>query len=202
MNRARCAVCGRVGDRRCPATDQFLCSSCCGSHRGRLIRCVQDCAYLQAAEERLRARRARELERAWATWFQNLVGRGVDPDELGRYVDVLADVLADLLRRAPADDMEIEAALRHLDRALSPVVLVDLAPPPLGRALAEIFVPLHRKGEIDGEKVRQAARELATWLAQYRSEDDPVKFARGLLGLFPEREKPREPGLILRPDSA
>lgn len=198
MTRDRCALCQeRGGDRRCSGLDRSLCSTCCGLHRGKIVRCPPDCPYGRLAEERLRERRARELERAWLSWYRELAGAG--REEIWPHVEVLAEALAALVRREGATDAEVEGALRHLDQALSPVVLVPTPPPPLGRALAEDgFLHLVRSGKLDREKLRAAVQAFAAWLAGYRSPDEPVKFVRGLLGLFPPLpEEP--PGLIVRP---
>ncbi len=161
------------------------------------MHCPSDCVYWRAAEERLRERRARELERAWALWYRELAGSG--DDGIWPHVEVLAQALAALLHWEAASDDEVEAALRHLDQALSPVVLVPTPPPPLGRMLAEEgFLHLVREGKMDGEQLRKAVQALAAWLETYRSPDDPLRFVRGLLGLLPPLpEEP--PGLILRP---
>ncbi len=198
MTRDPCAVCGKSGDRRCPSLDRSLCSRCCGSHRGRFVRCPSHCAYYRAAEERLRERRARELERAWALWYRELAGAG--DEGTWPYVEILAKALAGLLHGGAAADAEVEAALRHLDQSLSPVVLVSTTPPPLGRMLAEEgFVHFVRKGKVDRDRLRKAAQAFASWLSAYRSPADPLKLVRGLLGLFPPSEAEAPQGLIVRP---
>lgn len=198
MTRDPCAVCGeRIGDRSCPGLDRPLCSQCCGTHRGRFVRCPSDCAYGRVAEERLRERRAKDLERAWLLWYRELGssgGEGVWP-----HVEVVAEALAALLHRGIAADDEVEAALRHLEQALSPVVLVATSPPPLGRMLAEEgFLHLVREGKVDRDQLRNAVQALVGWLGTYRAPDDPLKFVRGLLGLFPHIPEERQ-GLIVRP---
>lgn len=197
MTRARCSICGgRVGDRRCPALDRSVCSTCCGSHRAKIVRCPPDCSYGRLAEVRLRERRAKELKRAWRIWYRELAGAG--REGIWPHVEVLAQALATLIRREGATDAEVEMALRHLGQALSPVVILSAPTPPLGRALAEDgFLRLVRSGKLDGERLRVAVEAFVTWLAAYRSTDEPVKFVRGLLGLFPP--VPEEEGLIVRP---
>ncbi|HOD73690.1 MAG TPA: hypothetical protein PKM13_04025, partial [Candidatus Bipolaricaulis anaerobius] len=115
------------------------------------------------------------------------------------HVELLAEALAALVRDGGGTDAEVEGALRHLDRALSPVVLVPTPPPPLGRALAEEgLLPLVQEGKLDGEGLRKAVQAFVAWLAAYQAPDEPLKFVRGLLGLFPPL--PPEPaGLIVRP---
>lgn len=161
------------------------------------MRCPPDCAYGRVAEERLRERRARELERAWVLWYRELASSG--EEGIWPHVELLAEALAALVRDGGGTDAEIEGALRHLDRALSPVVLVPTPPPPLGRALAEEgFLPLVQEGKLDGEGLRNAVQAFVAWLAAYQAPDEPLKFVRGLLGLFPPL--PSEPaGLIVRP---
>jgi len=194
----RCALCGaRVGDRRCPSLDKAICSACCGAHRGRLVRCPPDCVHGRASEDRLRERRARELGQAWAAWYRTLSAEG--REGLWPYVEILTEALAALLHRAPVPDSEVEDALRHLDRALSPVVLVSPPPSPLGRALAEEgFLILVREGKIDGAELRAAVQVLVGWLASYRVAGDSLRFVRGVLGLFPPRAVEPQ-GLIVRP---
>ncbi len=200
MNKGRCSVCGRVSDRWCPGLDKDLCSRCCGLERGRTIVCRKDCRHLQAAEARLQTRRARELEQAWGAWLPELAR--TEGEDVLPYVEFLGRVLATLLRKELASDGEVEAALRHLDQQLSPVVLVSPAPPPLGRALGELLVPLHHKRSLDGEKLRKVARAMADWVRSFRSDQDNTRFVRGLLGLFPPEHEPPSPGLIVRPGQA
>lgn len=198
MRGDRCALCGaRVGDRRCPSLGKVLCSSCCGAHRGRIVLCPPSCVYGRVSEDRLRERRARELERAWAAWYRDLAAEG--REGIWPYVEILGEALAVLLHRALVSDTEVEDALRHLDRALSPVILVSASPPPLGRALAEEgLLVLVREGKLDGGELRAAVQGLLSWLGGYRLTADPFRFGRGVLGLFPPR--PAEPqGLIVRP---
>lgn len=198
MKADRCALCGaRVGDRACPGLDRRICSTCCGTHRGRGVRCPPSCRYGTQAEDRLRERRARELERAWAVWYRELAAAG--REGTWTHVELVGEVLAALLRRGLVPDPEIEAALHHLDRSLSPVVLVSSPPSPLGRALAEDgLLVLVREGRLDAEELRRAVQGLAEWLGTYRSSEDPFRFGRGLLGLFPPR-RAEPPGLIVTP---
>ncbi|HEU68443.1 MAG TPA: hypothetical protein ENN53_04415, partial [Candidatus Acetothermia bacterium] len=86
------------------------------------MRCPPDCAYWRAAEERLRERRARELERAWALWYRELAQAG--KEHIWPHIEILAEALATVLHRMAATDAEVEGALRYLDQALSPLVLV------------------------------------------------------------------------------
>lgn len=161
------------------------------------MRCPPDCAYRRVAEERLRERRARELEQAWALWYRELSQAG--RERIWPHIEVVAEALAAILHRVATTDAEVEGALRYLDQALSPLVLVPSSPPPLGRALAEEgLLPLMREGKVDGERLREAVQTLVSWLEGYRSAKDPLRFVRGLLGVLPPR--PEEPqGLIVRP---
>lgn len=201
MKADRCALCGaRIGDRACPALDRRICSTCCGTHRGRGVRCPASCRHGIQAEGRLRERRARELERAWALWYGELAAAG--REGVWPHVELVGEALAALLHRGLVPDAEVEAALHHLDRSLSPVVLVAGSPTPLGRLLAEEgFLVLVREGRLDREEVRRAVQELLKWLEGYRSAGDPFRFGRGLLGLFPP-PPPAKPGLIVRPSEA
>lgn len=197
MTRDLCAVCGKRGDRRCPALDRHVCSRCCGTERGRTVRCLPECPFWRAAEGRLQERRARELERAWAAWYRELAVAG--KGGIWPHIEVLAQALTAVLHRGPTTDGEVEAALRYLDQALSPIVLVPASPPPLGRILAEEgFLPLVDEGKVEREKLREAVQAVIEWLPTFRSVEDPLRFVRGLRGLFAPLPR-EEPGLIARP---
>jgi len=188
----RCSLCGqRAGDRRCPALDRLICSTCCGKERGRSVRCLPDCRFLVEAEARWRARRSRELAEAWLAWQRE------QPDLPWPYIHALAKILADFLHRTFATDAEVERALRDLDQALSPIILVSAAPSPLGRALSSTLVRLAQEGKVSREELRSAARALADWLSSWRILEDERRFVRALLGTYPPLSE--EPGLILRP---
>lgn len=192
MKTDRCSLCGqRLGERRCPTLDRPICSTCCGKERGRSIRCFPDCRFLVEAEARWRARRSRELAEAWHAWQREA------PDLPWPYIQALARILADFLHRTFATDAEVERALRDLDQALSPIILVSAAPSPLGRALSSGLLRLAQEGKVNREELRAAARALAEWLSTWRIPEDERRFVRALLGTYPPLSE--EPGLILRP---
>lgn len=188
----QCGLCRqRVGERRCPTLDRWICSSCCGKDRGRAVRCLPTCPYLVEAEARWRARRSRELAEGWAAWQKR------NPELPWPYIRALAEILAAFLHKHFATDWEVEQTLSDLDQALSPIALISAAPSALGKTLRSAVVPLVREGKADGEKLRTAARALREWLAGWRIPEDDRRFVRALLGTFPPL--PEEQGLIIRP---
>jgi len=186
-----CYLCGKKGERRCPALDRWICSTCCGRERGRTLRCPPDCPYLLEAEARWRERRSRELQEAWAAWEKK------NPELPWSYIWALAEILAAFLHKHFATDTEVEKALSDLDQALSPIVIISAAPSPLGKTLSAALVPLVREGKADSEKLREAARALREWLSGWRIPEDNRRFVRALLGTFPPQKE--EPSLIIRP---
>lgn len=192
----RCSICGsRLGERRCPALDAAICSTCCGTHRRKSITCPPNCQYLVAAERRRRERRARELARLWDGYRALLEREG--RAELIPYLEGLRLVLAQLLHRLPADDAEVLAGLRHLERRLSPIELVESYGSKLGELLEQGFQGLVREGKADPDRLREACRALAAFVEGFSSEE-PDRFVAALLGTYPpEEEEPA--GLILRP---
>lgn len=186
-----CSLCGKKGERRCPALDRWICSTCCGTERGRTLRCLPDCPYLLEAEAHWRERRSRELQEAWATWEKK------NPELPWPYIWALGEILAAFLHKNFATDAEVEQALFDLDQALSPIVIISAAPSPLGKTLSAALLPLVREGKADSEKLRQAARALREWLSGWRIPEDNRRFVRALLGTFPPKKT--EPSLIIRP---
>lgn len=142
------------------------------------------------AEGRWRARRARELTEAWASWQRN------EPDLPWPYLEALAEILSAFLHKHHATDREVEEALSDLARSLSPILLVSAAPSPLGKALSSAIVPLVQEGKVEGDLLRQAAQALGNWLKGWEIAEDDRRFVRALLGTFPPLE---EPGLIHLP---
>jgi len=192
----RCPVCGqRLGERRCPALDALVCSTCCGAHRRKSIACPASCAYLIAAERRRRERKARELARSWREFEEALVRRGME--EVLPYLEVLKYTLAQLLHHHPAQDADVAAALRHLARRLSPVEPVELFSPKLGELLEQGLLPLVREGRLLPQGLREACEGLAAFLERF-SREEPDRFVTALLGTYPP-EGPERPGIILRP---
>jgi len=162
------------------------------------VQCVPSCHHLVAAERQVRQRRARELAQAWGEWQAQLSAGG--HDELWRYVEALARILAQLLHQADADDAHAEAALRHLAQTLSPITMVGAAPPLVGRMLTDTLLPAVEGGRLSAPRLRDATMAAADWLADYRREEEPRRFVDGLLGLMApqEEEQPRR-GIIERP---
>jgi len=193
----RCRICGeRLGERRCVALDDTICSTCCGAHRRRSIACPPSCQYLIAAERRRRERRARELAQAWQDFEAILLARKLDA--LIPYMEAVKYLLAQLLHRAPAEDTEVETALTYLAQRLSPIELVEPYVPKLGELLERALLPLVQRGRMDPEGLREALRALAGFVDGFRKEDEPDRFVTALLGTYPpEEEKPT--GLIVRP---
>ncbi len=197
---AVCALCEqRTGDRACPALGRRICSTCCGTHRRKTVRCIPSCTFLVAAERHLRERRARELVQAWAEWQGHLSAEG--QEDLWRYVELLAQLLADMLHTTDADDEHVESAVAFLAQTLSPITIVGAAPPMLGRMLTETLLPLVQEGRLSAPTLRDAAQALSGWLGAYRTTEDTHRFVHGLLGLIPPQDRPEghQGGLIVRP---
>ncbi len=193
----RCRLCGeRLGERRCPALDALICSTCCGTHRLKSISCPPSCPYLLAAERRRRARRARELGKAWAGFSQALERRGLSP--LLPYLELLRGGLAQLLHRYPVEDEEVMTSLKYLARRLSPIELVEPYVPKLGELLEQGLAPLLERGRIAPEALREACEVLASFIEGFATEGESDRFVAALLGTYPP-EEPETTGLILRP---
>lgn len=199
MTTPQCQLCGRRrGERPCPALGVLICSSCCGRHRGRSVACPADCRYLQASEQHLRARRARELDAAWKEFASGLSHPQIE--ELFRYVLGVEKLLAFVLHTHPATDQEVQAALDYLARSLSPIELGLPPPNELARALEEELTPAIRR--LEGEErefFREACRVVTDFIAFLSGKRGPADlYVKGLLGLYPAPPE-EKPGLILRP---
>ena len=196
MSAERCPLCDkRLGERRCPALDALICSTCCGTHRQKSIACPSGCSYLIAAERRRRERKARELEQAWREFEEALARRGME--DLLTYMEVLKYALAQLLHHHLAQDADVAAALRHLARRLSPIELVEPYSPKLGELLEQGLLPLVREGKLHPQGLREACEGLAAFLEHF-SHEEPERFVTALLGTYPP-EEPDRSGIILRP---
>lgn len=196
MSAGRCPLCEqRLGERRCPALDALICSTCCGTHRQKSIACPASCAYLVAAERRRRERKARELEQAWREFEEALARRGLE--ELLPYMEVLKYALAQLLHHQPAEDADVAAALQYLARRLSPIELVEPYLPKLGELLERGLLPLVREGKLHPQGLREACEGLVAFLEHF-SRKEPDRFVTALLGTYPP-EEPGRSGIILRP---
>ncbi|HHE48116.1 MAG TPA: hypothetical protein ENL11_04210 [Candidatus Acetothermia bacterium] len=193
----RCPICGeRLGERRCPALGALICSTCCGTHRRKSVACPPSCPFLVAAERHRRERRARELARLWEGFEGVLKRRGMA--ELYPYLEGLRMVLAQLVHRYPAEDLEVAAALKYLAQRLSPIELVEPYVPKLGRPLEKVFLELVREGKADPDALQEACRGLAAFIEEFTSEEEPDRFVTALLGTYPP-EEPEKGGLIIRP---
>ncbi|MCD5407681.1 hypothetical protein LR090_00165 [Candidatus Bipolaricaulota bacterium] len=196
MSAERCPLCGqRLGERRCPALDALICSTCCGTHRGKALGCPTGCTYLVAAERRRRERKARELAQAWQEYEEALARRGMEG--LLPHLEVLKYALAQLLHRYPFQDADVAAALGYLARRLSPIELVEPYVPKLGELLERGLLPLVREGRLHPQGLREACEGLAAFLDHF-SRKEPDRFVTALLGTYPP-EEPEDSGIILRP---
>lgn len=192
-----CALCGRrTGDRPCPALGKGICSTCCGEHRGKVIRCPPTCAYLVAAERSLRERRARELERGWRRFKAVLAER--DREDLIPLLDVLKEAIAQGLHQIPdVTDLDVVSALEYCARKVSPIEILEAPPSILGKALEEALMPLVRAGKLDAGFLREGLRALAAFADAFRGDEDEKRFVRALLGTYPP--PPRRESAIIRP---
>lgn len=50
-NKDRCGICGRKGQRLCPALIGMICTSCCGAKRGSALECPPRCIYFPFGTE-------------------------------------------------------------------------------------------------------------------------------------------------------
>lgn len=112
---ASCPLCGGAkAKRHCPALDQVICATCCGTKRQVEIRCPADCGWLKAARAHPHAAQQRQQDRD-ASLIVQLI-RGLD-DEV--YAVLMACQQAALRFRTGADPAPLDADLEAAAAALA-----------------------------------------------------------------------------------
>ena len=111
---AACALCGGAkGKRHCPALDQVICPTCCGTKRQKEIRCPSDCGWLTAARAHPHAAQQRQQEQDQSLIVQLI--RGLDDEAYAVLMACLPAALQFRAATAPAPlDADLEAAAAAL----------------------------------------------------------------------------------------
>lgn len=176
----RCPLCGsRKARRACPATNQTICTVCCGTKRQTAIACPSDCVYLAAAREHpaavVRRQQERDLllllpaleglterQRELLFLFQSLVVRHT-PDGFARLLD---------------DDVAEAAAVvaATLETAARGVIYEHTTQSPPARRLADelkrLLAELRERAKISDREAAGVLRAMERGARETRARSD------------------------------
>ncbi len=112
-----CPLCeARKGKRVCPAKGATICAQCCGSKRGVVIACPDDCAYLTGAHASGWSGRETERRRDARRFALHL--QPLDERQLALFFLVLTGLAGLRARHRSLDDALLLSALEALGRTL------------------------------------------------------------------------------------
>lgn len=140
---AKCVYCGRrKGKRSCPALRGEICTSCCGEHRGKAIRCPTDCVYFAPHEDYQRERTGAVFEESWRSFLQEVHRRWGEKGN--QFIFFLTLILfRQFAEQADARDGDALAGLALLRKHLSPIQSPQTMTTPVGDLLikeSEVFL--------------------------------------------------------------
>ena len=205
---AKCAYCHeRKGKRACPALRGEICTSCCGEHRGREIRCPLDCVYFTPHEAYQRERVGELFAQEWQRFAELVHGRwGEKGYRLGLFL--LLTIYRYFADQPGAPDAEALSGLGQLRKRLSPIHLPQILSTPFGDFLWKDLEPLLKEATIDpstGSEVLEAfVKMLTDFSGPALSSNRALRGAVGFVQRqFPQaaeslREKENAPGRIVR----
>lgn len=204
-----CAYCGKAqGTRRCPALKGYICSRCCGEHRGIEIDCPSSCPYYQRHENYQRGRLGPEFRKRWLI-HNGALYRESQEKELNFILFLEFLIYRYYRERTRGNDEEILEALEFARGQLGPLVVVEsLIRPSLGQHLQEGIEDYLKEYRLSEEEARAGIEATISFLKEFSGEDEnPRRYLQGLMGhverdfnLPAEGEEQPAPSLIITPD--
>lgn len=205
-----CSYCEKAkGTRKCPALMGYVCSRCCGEHRGIEIGCPPSCPYYQRHEGYQRERLGPEFRRRWLDYNEGLYRE--DREGILNFILFLELLICRYYReRTRGTDADILEALEFARRRLGPLEIVELSVHPgLGQHLQEGIEGYLEEQGLSEEEALEGVEATISFLKEFTGEDEnPRRYLQGLMGhveqdfnLPEEEEEAEAPSrLIITPD--
>jgi len=205
---AKCAYCHeRKGKRACPALHGEICTSCCGEHRGKEIRCPLDCVYFTPHEAYQRERVGELFAQEWHRLSELSHARwGEKGDRLG--LVLLLTIYRHFVDQPGAADAEVLSGLGQLRKRLSPIYLPQILSTPFGDLLWKDVEAFLKEVPIDATTGSELLEAYLKMLSDFSGNAlSSNRALRGVVGFvqrnFPQaaeslREKETPPGRIVR----
>ena len=184
---AKCVKCGeRKGKRACPALGKDICPQCCADGRLVTIPCPQTCPFLESELYQNRRRKEKAHSRG-KPFLDDLNARFQRPEARDFAFKVQADLYY-FLRKSPADDAEVAAALDSAKNSLSRIYVPEAAPHPLSRFLVERLQDRRRYPPGPAFGTEDQIRVLTSLAARARSlgDEGTHKYAESVSSFFSE----------------
>lgn len=203
----QCVYCeDRTGKRECPALGGYICSRCCGEHRGSEIKCPADCRYFQKHEQYQQSKEADPYREAWVERNQDLLQERQENKEV---LDAMAIVESLVYYRYEVkednllEDHQVLEGLEGLQRKLKPIE-VPGANTELQRFFWSNLEGLLNENRVDKDSLSKALERLLDLGRDFT--DESRRLVQGIVGRvredFPPPEEPEEDeeGLIFTPE--
>lgn len=177
-----CVYCSkRAGKRSCPALGGWICSICCGQHRGIAINCPISCKYLKTHETYHRARLAEEFHALWVEKTEPLYKTG--KERLIEFISLVEMLIYQYYReRVLGTDRDILEALESLKRRFSPVMIVEAGGTALTTHLWNGVQEFVKRESLSPEQVYEGLEKIIEIFSAYADPTQPRKYLHGMLG--------------------
>ncbi len=180
---AVCVYCGKTrGRRACPALGGYICSSCCGRHRGIKIHCPTHCKYFKAHELYQRQRLSEEYHQAWLRSTEKFYKQ--NRIKLLDFMLFLELLIYQYYREHTAGtDGDLLEALRFVKRRFSPIEVIEMSGSALGVHLWEGVQEYLKGHELNDEEALEGVEAVIHFLEAYAGANQHSRrLLQGLLG--------------------
>jgi hypothetical protein len=205
---AKCVYCHqRKGKRSCPALGGEICTTCCGEHRGKEIRCPNDCVYFIPHEAYQRERAGELFAQQWRQFHAMAERRwGENGPRLALFLTLT--LYQHFVDQPSPSDSEALAGIALLRQRLSPIHLPGVQSTPFGDLLMKETEAFLKQVPIDSATRADCLEAYLKMLADFSgSEIASNQALRGVIGFvqkyFPDAVKAMTtektpPGRIVR----
>jgi len=203
---AICVYCKAAkGKRACPALAGYICSSCCGKHRGIELSCPSSCRYFKEHEAYQQERLGENFLQEWLKSTEELYKQ--DKTKVLDFIIILELLLYQYYRsHTRGNDDDILEALEFLKRRFSPIEVVEAAGSALGNHLWVGVQEYLKKESVEKEEALEGVEATIKFLKSYSGGDEnPRRYLHGLLGHVERhfklpQELKEEPSAIITPE--
>lgn len=207
MPQKTCVYCeDRKGKRECPALGGYICSRCCGEHRGSEISCPADCRYFQKHEQYQQSKEAEPYREAWVELNQDLLEERRSNKKILDALTMLETLVYyryEVKEDNLLEDQQLLEGLKGLKRKLKPIE-VPGSNTELERYFWSNLEELVNEGRLDKDSLQTALDRITELGEQFT--DDSRRLVQGIVGRVredfapPEEPEEHEEGLILTPE--
>lgn len=190
-----CIYCNQnSGDRECPALGGYICSRCCGKHRGIKINCPPDCHYFKKHEQYQQSKQAETYQEKWVDNNQDIIEN--DNRELLHLLvtlDYMISARYEEEQTTTLTNKTIIDAAKGIKRRLKPIEVPGQSPSDFEQFLWNGFQSLKEEDRVSTDDLKEIIQRFLSVVEDYPEDSNSRDLVQGIVGHVKENLDLPEP---------